>query len=188
MVESAVVLAFESFVEREPLRGIPRAVGDKFENRFSLSFPVANLDGVHESRPRLRINCKTVDEDVDGFRKINIEKRFRRRKLVDSPLLVEPIETAFLKIEQPLPNLFLRGSGPRFLGSAFRDGCRTGRRDSKLVQNVKPSPCRKRQNACSDLVWVVAAHFCPAFDAKRLPAARKKQPQIIVNFRCRRHV
>src|SRR5713226_5903532 len=45
LVERAVILAFESLIERQPLRGIPAAVRDKFQNGFALSFAITNLDG-----------------------------------------------------------------------------------------------------------------------------------------------
>src|ERR1700682_1219330 len=49
LVECAVILAFESLVEREPLGGIPRIVRDEFENGFALLFAVTNFDGVNQS-------------------------------------------------------------------------------------------------------------------------------------------
>jgi hypothetical protein len=99
LVKCAVILAFESFVEGEPLGGIPRIVRDKFENGFALPFAVANFDGVNEPRARLRIDGETVDQDVDRFRKIDVEQRFRRGEFVDSSRLVKPVETALLEIE-----------------------------------------------------------------------------------------
>src|SRR5207302_617879 len=51
------------------------------------------------------------------------------------------------------------------------------------MQDVKAATWNKRQNARRDLVGIVSPDFHPALDAKRLPAARKKQPQIIVNLR-----
>ena len=51
------------------------------------------------------------------------------------------------------------------------------------MQDVKAATRNKRQNARRDLVGIVSPDFHPALDAKRLPAARKKQPQIIVNLR-----
>ena len=55
------------------------------------------------------------------------------------------------------------------------------------MQDVKAATWNKRQNARRDLVGIVSPDFHPALDAKRLPAARKKQPQIIVNFCSRCH-
>src|SRR2546430_1628060 len=59
---------------------------------------------------------------------------------------------------------------------------------SKLVQNVKASSRGERQNTCGDFVGIVPANFRPALNAESLPAARKKQPQVIVNFRSCRNV
>ena len=50
LVESAVVLAFESLVERKTLGRIPRSVRDEFEDGFALPFAVTNFDGVHQPR------------------------------------------------------------------------------------------------------------------------------------------
>src|SRR6266849_589061 len=50
LVESAVVLAFESLVECNTLGRIPRSVRDEFEDGLALPFAVTNFDGVHEPR------------------------------------------------------------------------------------------------------------------------------------------
>src|SRR5437773_373528 len=51
------------------------------------------------------------------------------------------------------------------------------------MQDVKAATRNKRQNARGDFVGIVSPDFRPALDAKRLSAAREKQPQIIVNLR-----
>ena len=51
------------------------------------------------------------------------------------------------------------------------------------MQDVKAATWNKRQNARGDFVGIVSPDFRPALDAKRLSAAREKQPQIIVNLR-----
>jgi len=50
LVESAVVLAFESLVECKTLGRIPRSVRDEFEDGLALPFAVTNFDGVHQAR------------------------------------------------------------------------------------------------------------------------------------------
>src|SRR5713226_10494068 len=88
LVESAVVLAFESLVERKPLGRISRPIRDELEDGFALTFAVTNFDGVHEPRAGLRIDGQTIDEDVDRFRKIHVEQSFWRRKFVDFACLI----------------------------------------------------------------------------------------------------
>src|SRR5260370_4480407 len=99
LVERAVVLAFEPLVERKPLSRISRSVRDEFENRFALPFAVTDLDGVHQPRPRLRIDCQAIDENVHRLREIHIEQSFRRREFVDFARLVEPVEPTLLQIQ-----------------------------------------------------------------------------------------
>src|SRR5260370_36743887 len=101
LVESAVVLAFEAFVEGEPLGGIPRGVRDEFENGFALPFAVTDFDRVNKTRARLRTDGKTVDKDVDGFGEIDIEQSFRRREFMDAARLVEAAGNAPLQVKQP---------------------------------------------------------------------------------------
>ena len=107
---------------------------------------------------------------------------------MDSAPLVKPVETALPKIEQSLTKDFRRRRVDGFLGASFRNHRPRRRRNSKLVQNVKSPPRCKRQNPRRNFVRIVPANFRPALNAKSLPAARKKQPQIIVNFRRRRYV
>src|SRR6266581_6129448 len=64
LVESSIVLAFKSFVEAEPLGGIAGAVRGEFKNGFALPFAVTNLDGIHETRARLRIDGQAVHQHV----------------------------------------------------------------------------------------------------------------------------
>src|SRR5258708_33796176 len=119
LVESSVLLSFEAFVERKPLGRIPSAVRDKFENGFALPFAVTNFDGVDEPRARLWIDRETIDQDVDGFRKIDIQQRFGRGKFVNAARLVKPVETALLQIEQRLAKDFRRRSADGFLAASF---------------------------------------------------------------------
>ncbi len=107
---------------------------------------------------------------------------------MDFARLVKPVETALLQIEEGLAKEVRRRSTARFLCASLRNHGPRRRCDPKLVQNVKaPARC-ERQNARRNFVRTVAPHFRPAFDAKSQPAARKKQPQVIVNFRRRCHV
>src|SRR5260370_37117796 len=117
-----------------------------------------------------------------------MRKGFGRGEFVDWVSLVKQVETAFLKIEKSRPKDFRRRSAHCFLGASFRNRRPRRRRNSQLVQNVKPPPRRERQNARRNFVRIVSANARPAFNAKRLPAARKEQPQIIVNLRRRRPV
>src|SRR5260370_22040999 len=88
LVESAVVLAFEAFVEGEPLGGIPRGVRDEFDNGFALAFAVTDFGRVNKTRARLRTDGKTVDKDVDGFGEIALEQKLLRREFMYSARLV----------------------------------------------------------------------------------------------------
>src|SRR5258707_15287908 len=108
---------------------------------------------------------------------------------MDAARLIEAIETAFLHIEQRLTKQFRRRSRGGFPGPPFRNcyPCRRGG-DSKLVQDVKPPSGSKRQNTRRNFVRIVPTNFRSALNAKSLFAARKQQPQIIVNFRGRRDV
>ena len=107
---------------------------------------------------------------------------------MDFARLVEPVETTFLQIEQRLTKEFRWRSAGRFLCASLRNCLPRRRGDSKLVQNVKAPPGRERQDTRRNFVRTVAPNFRPAFNAKSLPAARKEQPQIIINLRRRRHV
>src|SRR5258708_5867106 len=98
-MDPAVALAFESFIERESLRGISRALPDKFENGLPLPFPVTNFDGIDQPRTRFGINREAVDENIDGLREINVQQRLRRGKFVHAPVLIEPVEAPLLQIE-----------------------------------------------------------------------------------------
>src|SRR5258708_38153937 len=111
-MDGAVVLAFESFIEREPLGGIPGAVAEKFENGLAVPFPVTNFDGVDQPRTRFGINREAVDDNINGLRKINVQQSLRRRKFMHASVLIEPVEAPLLKIEQRLPERFLR-RGPQ---------------------------------------------------------------------------
>src|SRR6266481_798761 len=143
LVESAVVLAFEAFVEGEPLGGIPRGVRDEFENGFALPFAVTDFDRVNKTRARLRTDGKTVDKDVDGFGEIDIEQSFRRREFMDAARLVEAVETALLQIKQRRAKELGRWGANGLLLAPFRRRRCCGRRDSKLVQDVK-APSRSK--------------------------------------------
>src|SRR6266849_7064119 len=68
LVEGAVILALESFVERQPLGGVSCAVRDKFQEGFSLPFAITNLDGIHQTRARLCVYCQPVHEHMDRLR------------------------------------------------------------------------------------------------------------------------
>src|SRR5438876_100273 len=86
----------EETVEDEAMRGRRCGVGKKFENGFAAGFAVADFDGVDEARAGLGIDGETIDQDLDGLCKIDVEQSFRRRKFVDFAGLHEAVEAAAL--------------------------------------------------------------------------------------------
>src|SRR4029077_7772989 len=101
---------------------------------------------------------------------------------MDAARLIEAIETAFLQIKECLTKQFRRRSSS-FLGASFRNcSCHRGRGNSKLMQNVKAAPSSKPQKTRRNFVRIVPPNYGPALNAESLSAARKQQPQIVVNF------
>ena len=100
LVDGAVVLALEAVVEDQALRRIARGIGKKFEDGFAVAFAVADLDGIDEARARLGIDGEPIDDDPDGLREIDIEKRFGRGEFVQSAVLIEAVEATLLDVAQ----------------------------------------------------------------------------------------
>ena len=60
LVKRAIILAFESLVEGEPLGGISGGVRHEFENGLALPFAVTDFDGVDETRARFRTDGEAI--------------------------------------------------------------------------------------------------------------------------------
>src|SRR5690348_6291676 len=100
-----------------------------------------------------------------------------------SPILVKPVEPALLDVAEGLLERFLRRRRSFFPGDPARAACGLRLCDSKRIQNVKTPARRERKNARGDFVRAVATNFRAAFYAESLATSRKKEAQIIVNFR-----
>ncbi len=97
LIESAVVLAFEAFVEIEALGGIAGGIGDEFEDGFAGALAIADLDGIDEAGAGFGIDGEAIDEDVDGLHEIHVQQRFGRREFVDAAILIKTVEATFLE-------------------------------------------------------------------------------------------
>ncbi len=102
---------------------------------------------------------------------------------MQAPILVNSIEAALLNIDQRVAHRLLRRRRRFLLQQPLSGRRRRVRRShTQLVHNVESSPRRQRQNFRRNFIRIVTAHQRAALDAVRLTAARKEQPQIIVNF------
>ena len=184
LINGAVIFAFEAIVEDEPLaRGARACIRRKLENGFAVPFPIANFDRIDEPSSRLRVDGESIDHDPDRLRKIDVEQRLRRRKLMQAPILVNAIEAALLNIDQRVAHRLLRRRRQLFLQQPLSGRRRRLRRShAQLVHDIKSPPRGERQNFRRNFIRIVASDQRAALDAVRLAATSKEQPQVIVDF------
>ena len=166
-------------------------------------FPIPNLRRIDNPRPILHRNCDPIDQHKNRRPKINFEQRLRRRKFVNRPVLIEPIEPPLAQIAQPLPQrvrqtargLFcnlrhrlarLPPGFPRLrrLSARLR---RSRRHRLHRKQRMQPRPLAQRKDLRRNLIHRVALHNPVAHDAMHHPASRPQQPHVVVNLRRRRY-
>src|SRR5712671_3174002 len=117
---------------------------------------------------------------MHGPSEIHIQQGFWRGELMQTAILIQPVETALLDVAERVPQNLWRRLRGLLLAAARARGLRLCH--AQFVKHVKPAPWRERQNFVRDCFWIVAAYLGATLDAKRLPAAGKQEPQIIVNF------
>ena len=172
--------------------------------------PIPDLRRIHNPCPIVRRDRDPVHQHKHRQRKVDLQQRFRRRKFVDIPVLVEPVEPALPQIAQPFPQRVGQTARlVRHLLPGLRDGlpcrlpCLTRRlcpvvrvrhglhRRHRLrlhrKQRVEPCSLSQCQNGRRNLVHRVASDNPPANRAVHRPAPRPKQPHVVVDFRRRRH-
>src|SRR5712671_3877454 len=108
---------------------------------------------------------------MHGPREIHIQQGFWRGKLMQTAILIKPVETALLDVAQRVPQkLWRRRRGLLLAAARSRGLCLC---NAQFIKHVKPAPWSERQNFVRDCFWIVAAYLHAALDAKRLPATRK---------------
>src|SRR6267154_2527975 len=108
---------------------------------------------------------------MHGPREIYIQQGFWRGKLMETAILIVPVEPTLLDVAQRVPQNLWRRLRGLLLAAARSRGLRLC--NAQFIKHVKPAPWRERQNFVRDCFWIVAAYLRAALDAKRLPATRK---------------
>src|SRR5450755_1054074 len=74
-----------------------------FKDNFP-GFAIADFDRIDDPGTLVRRYYEAIHQSEHGFRKINVQQRFRRGKLENLPVLKQPVEAALAQIEKPRLN------------------------------------------------------------------------------------